>query len=48
MTKEIVIKNPSPEFIKFFDGLREKKQQQIEKLKKMHADGEKCIFTVRV
>ena len=44
MTKNITIANPSPKLLQFFDALRDKKQQQIEKL-----SGQKeCIFTVKV
>lgn len=32
MTRNIVIKNPSPRMIQVFDELRERKQKQIKKL----------------
>lgn len=44
MTKDIVIKTPTPKLIKVFDALREKKQQQMKKL----AEKKQCTFTVIV
>jgi len=44
MTENITIKNPSPKIVKFFDGLREKKRQQIKKL----TEKEECTFTIMV
>lgn len=44
MTKNIIIKNPSPGMIQIFDGLREKKQRQIKKL----SEKKQCTFSVTV
>ena len=44
MTKQIIIENPSENVRKFFDLMRERKHQQIEKMKKM----EKGIFSIKV
>lgn len=44
MTRNIIIKNPSPKMIEVFGALREKKRQQMKKL----ADKEQGTFTVRV
>lgn len=44
MTRTITIKKPSQRMIQVFDSLREKKQQQIEKL----TNKKECVFTVKV
>lgn len=44
MTRTITIKQPSKRMIQVFDSLREKKQQQIDKL----TTKEECVFTVKV
>ncbi len=44
MTRTINIKKPSRRMIQVFDSLREKKLQQIEKLKKK----KESVFTVNV
>lgn len=44
MTRNIIIKNPSPKMIQTFDALREKKQLQIKKL----AEKKQCTFTIVV
>lgn len=44
MTRNITIKNPSPKMIQVFETMREKKRQQIKKLK----ETDECTFTVIV
>ncbi len=44
MTRNIVIKNPSPKMIQVFDTLKERKQQQLKKL----ADKKQAMFTIVV
>lgn len=44
MTRDITIKNPSQRIIHVFDGLKEKKQQQLKKL----AEQKECTFTINV
>lgn len=44
MTRDIIIKNPSPKMIQVFDALRDKKQQQIKKL----SEKKQCTFTIVV
>ncbi len=44
MTRNIIIKNPSPQMIQVFDSLREKKQQQIKRLQ----DKNEGTFTIIV
>lgn len=44
MTRTITIKNPSQGMIQVFDSLREKKCQQVEKLKMK----KECVFTIKV
>ena len=44
MTRTITIKNPSAKMIQVFDSMREKKHQQIEKLKQK----KDCVFSLKV
>ncbi len=44
MTRTTTIKNPSKEVIKIFDTLRDRKQQQIQKL----SEKSQCTFTINV
>lgn len=44
MTRDIVIKNPSPKMVQVFESLREKKEQQAKKL----AAKKQCTFTIVV
>lgn len=44
MTRDIVIKNPSPKMIQVFDLLRDRKQAQMKKLAEM----ERCNITIHV
>ncbi len=44
MTQITIIRNPSPSVKKFFDGLVDKKHQQIKKLE----EGQECNFTIKV
>lgn len=42
MTREILIEKPSPNMVKFFDALKEKKNAQIKKL----SEDKHCMFTI--
>lgn len=44
MTRTITIEKPSERMIQVFDSLREKKQQQIERL----TGKKECVFTIKV
>lgn len=44
MTRNIIIKNPSPKMVQVFESLREKKQHQIKKL----TEKSQCTFSVVV
>ena len=44
MTRNIVIKNPSPKMIQVFDLLRDRKKEQMKKLSEL----DHCTVTIRV